>query len=109
MVPLFFANAENVLGVIARRQAADSEARVVIVSLEESFDLDSTAAEALIEFDARMRAAGLTLLLARVRDGVRDLLVAADAADLAGRASYSVDDAVAAARAAAGTEKPNAA
>jgi len=45
-----------------------------------------------------------------VRDGVRDLLVAADAADLAGRASYSVDDAaVAAARAAAGTEKPNAA
>lgn len=109
MVPLFFANAENALGIIARRQAGEPEARVVIVSLEESFDLDSTAAEALIEFDARMRAAGLTLLLARVRDRVRDLLNAAGAADLAGRASYSVDDAVAAAKAIAITEKTDAA
>ena len=109
MVPLFFANAENALGIIARRQAGEPEARVVIVSLEESFDLDSTAAEALIEFDARMQAKGLTLLLARVRDRVRDLLSAAGAADLAGRASYSVDDAVAAAEAIAISEKSDAA
>lgn len=96
-VPLFFANAETVLGVIARRQAAEPQTRVVIVSLEESSDLDSTAAEALIEFDARMKALGLTLLLARVGDRVRDLLKVAGATDLVGRTSYSVDDAVAAA------------
>lgn len=109
MVPLFFANAETVLGIIGRRQTAEPAARVVILSLEESFDLDSTAAEALIEFDARMRAQGLTLLLARVRDGVRDLLIAAGAAELAQRATHSVDDAVVAAGAGASKEKTDAA
>lgn len=107
-VPLFFANAETVLGVIAKRQAAEPQTRVVIVSLEESSDLDSTAAEALIEFDARMKALGLTLLLARVGDRVRDLLKVAGATDLVGRTSYSVDDAVAAANGALAERKTDA-
>ncbi|QNQ10078.1 SulP family inorganic anion transporter [Sphingomonas alpina] len=93
--PLFFANAEAVLALIADQQAADQTVTTVIVSLEESFDIDSSAADALIEFDARLRMNGARLLLARVRDRVRDLLTAAGAHDLAVRSSYSVDDAVA--------------
>ena len=67
-----------------------------MVSLEESFDLDSTALDALIEFDTSMRAGGVRVQFARVHDHVRDLLARADSADLDTRSSYSVDDAVAA-------------
>ena len=97
--PLFFANAERILGFIARATTADPSLRVVVLSLEETFDLDSTALEALIEGDARIATAGATLLLARARDPLRDLLTAAGADDLVERASYSVDDAVTAAEA----------
>ncbi len=96
---LFFANAERLLARIAATVADDATNRVVILSLEETFDLDSTALEALIEFDTRLSAAGLELRLARARDPVRDLLGAAGATDLVARSSYSVDDAVALAEA----------
>lgn len=92
--PLFFANAERVLGRIAELLAAQPDRRTLILSLEESFDLDSTALEALIEFDALMKTRGMGLQFARVRDHVRDLMQAAGAADLIMRSSYSVDDAV---------------
>ena len=75
---------EAVFGQMSR--ATPSGAATVIVSLEESSDLDSTALEALIEFDQRMCRRGRNLLLARVRDPVRDLL-------RAGRCYYSVADA----------------
>jgi len=101
---LFFANAERLLARIVATVERNPATRVVILSLEETFDLDSTALEALIEFDTRLAAAGLELRLARARDPVRDLLAAADAADLVARASYSVDDAVA--RAEAGATPP---
>ena len=91
--PLFFANAERVLGEIARGTLADPEARAVVISLEESFDLDSTALDALSEGDAALRAAGRRVALARVHDRVRDLLVAARG-DLPKRSFYSVDEAV---------------
>ena len=94
--PLFFANAERVLAAIARGTRADPEARAIVISLEESFDLDSTALEVLIEADAALRAAGIAVRLARAHDHVRDLLLAAGAGDLAARSAYSVDDAVAA-------------
>lgn len=94
--PLFFANAERILAKIARRAAQQSDARAVVVSLEESYDLDSTALDALLEFDAGMKARGIELRLARVRDHIRDLLLAAGAQDLASRCSHSVDDAVSA-------------
>lgn len=98
---LFFANAERLLARIAETVAGDPTIRVVILSLEETFDLDSTALEALTEFDTRLAAGGRELRLARARDPVRDLLAVAGATDLAARASYSVDDAVALAEAAA--------
>jgi MFS superfamily sulfate permease-like transporter len=96
--PLFFANAERILAGLADQQAAEPDIRVVIVSLEESFDLDSTALDALVEFDDRMKGRRVELRLARVRDHIRDLLSAAGAADLASRCSHSVDDAVAGVR-----------
>jgi len=92
--PLFFANAEQVLGTLERRLCAQPGLREVVLSLEESFDLDSTALDALIEFDARLCKSGMTLQLARVHDRVRDLLAVAGAETLVRRSSYSVDDAV---------------
>ncbi|WP_157219734.1 SulP family inorganic anion transporter [Flavisphingomonas formosensis] len=98
-VPLFFANAEHIFALIAAFQAAEPATHTVIVSLEESFDLDSTALDALMEFDATLRTRSTTLHLARVRDGIRDLLHSAGGDDLVRRSSYSVDDAVMSARA----------
>lgn len=90
--PLFFANAERTLAQIATGQGE----RAIVLSLEESSDIDSTALDALVEFDARMRARGIAVRLARVHDAVRRGLIAAGAADLAAQGSFSVDDAVAA-------------
>jgi len=93
--PLFFANAEQVLTSIARQAEADAAVKVVILSLEESPDLDSTALDALIDFDARLKNLGRRLILARTRDRIRDLLRAAGGTDLAedGRCFHSVADA----------------
>jgi MFS superfamily sulfate permease-like transporter len=94
-VPLFFANAERMLALVAAGTRADPAMRAVVLSLEESYDLDSTALDALIEFDRTIAAAGIGMRLARLHDRARDLLEAAGASDLAQRSSYSVDDAVA--------------
>ncbi len=93
---LFFANAERTLTTIVRA-ARTAGVGAVVLSLEETFDLDSTALEALTETAARLDAAGTPLLLARARDPLRDLLRAAGATRLVARSYYSVDDAVAAA------------
>ena len=47
----------------------------MILSLEESSDLDSTAVECLLELDTRLRAIGKELVLSRVKDPVRELLL----------------------------------
>jgi MFS superfamily sulfate permease-like transporter len=96
--PLFFANAERVLENVEDRVEATGGTTGIIFSLEESFDIDSTALDALIEFDQRLAKRGWTLRLARVHDRVRDLLIRSEANDLAERSSYSVDDAVRAMR-----------
>ncbi len=92
--PLFFANAERVLGLIADLPGLRAGGGKLVLSLEESFDLDSTALDALLEFDAQMQARGVRVQLARVRDHVRDLMQSAGATGLVTRSSYSVDDAV---------------
>lgn len=93
--PLFFGNADPVLGEVARKARLAGAARGIVVSLEETFDLDSTALDALQEFDAAMRRSGRDVVYARVHDRVRDLLSAAGAGDMATRSAFSVDDAVA--------------
>lgn len=92
--PLFFANADAILAAIAARIEEEPAAHTLVVSLEESFDLDSTALDALLEFDTMMRAGGRTLHYARVHDRVRDFIALAAPA-LVDYLSYSVDDAVA--------------
>lgn len=93
--PLFFANADAILTETAARIGQDQTVRAIIVSLEESFDLDSTALDALLEFDALARAQNKRVQYARVHDRVRDLIALAAPA-LLSYLSYSVDDAVAA-------------
>jgi MFS superfamily sulfate permease-like transporter len=97
-VPLFFANAEQILTQIAEKLTGEPAIRIAVVSLEETYDLDTTALDALLEFDTRMKALKVRVQLARVHDSVRDLIKRAGAADLLTRISFSVDDAVAAAK-----------
>ena len=52
--------------------------QTVILSLEESADLDSTAVDCLMELRHSLQGAGKTLLLARVKTTVRALLLRVD-------------------------------
>lgn len=70
---LFFANAERILGA-ALRLMRQTSVEVVVLSLEESPDLDGTSIEALAAFFAQVRAEGKRLVLARVRHGAREVL-----------------------------------
>nr|WP_316655093.1 SulP family inorganic anion transporter [uncultured Gellertiella sp.] len=92
--PLFYANADTVLSTVAARVAEDPAIRRVVLSLEESFDVDTTALDQLTEFDQSLQARGLRLHYARVHDHLRDLFELAGETDLLSRCYYSVDDAV---------------
>lgn len=67
----------------------------VVLSLEESSDLDSTAVECLLELSASLKTKGQQLLLARVKDQVRQLLEQLDPQGLGNpqRLFWSVADA----------------
>lgn len=95
--PLFFASAERVMAEAAARLAA-SGAATLVLSLEESGDLDSTALECLVELDQRLSARQQRLLLARVKEPVRALLHASAPNGLGReeRQFWSVADAAAA-------------
>jgi SulP family sulfate permease len=95
-VPLFFGNAEPVFAAIRARMDLTRPLDFVVLSLEESADLDGTSIEALCDFAAYVRKRGAQLLLARVKDTVRDLLAQVDSEDLptTAYAAWSVDDAV---------------
>ena len=95
--PLFFASAERVMAEAWRRMQA-SPARVLLLSLEESGDLDSTALECLLELEQRLARHGLRLLLARAQEPVRALLRVGDPDGLGreDRLFWSVADAAAA-------------
>jgi MFS superfamily sulfate permease-like transporter len=90
--PLFYANAETVLRTIGRSARA-SAAHVLILSLEESDDLDATALDALDEFAQSLQVTGCRLILARAHDRVRDVLCAAGFGALAETSTFSVADA----------------
>lgn len=95
-VPLFFANAEAIFALARTRTSERTGLRAVVLSLEESPDLDSTTLEALAEFAAWLDGRGIALRLARLKDGVRDALQRAEIEQLPPVAlgHYSVDDAV---------------
>ena len=100
-VPLFFGNVGAVSVAIrqalARAQTlGGTPVRSVILSLEESPDLDGSAVEALIELAGHLRRRGVRLVLARAKDEVRYLLRRVASPDLPANAysAWSVDEAV---------------
>jgi sulfate permease, SulP family len=94
--PLFFANAEPLLTQVREQVMSHPAVRLVVLSLEESPDLDSTAIETISEFSAWLSAGGRQLRVARLKDRARDALSRAHLPQLHGAAlDYSsVDDAV---------------
>ncbi|MGV8900316.1 MAG: SulP family inorganic anion transporter [Burkholderiaceae bacterium] len=95
--PLFFANVERIMQQVQRTiAAADPAVHSVILSLEQSPDLDSTSLEALHDFYRFVTSQNKRLLLARLKSPVYDLLQRAVPADLAvpSFSALSVDDAV---------------
>jgi MFS superfamily sulfate permease-like transporter len=76
--PLFFASAERVVAEVLKQAAGRAGLHTVILSLEESADLDSTAVDCLMELRLGLQSAGKALLLARVKTTVRDLLQRVD-------------------------------
>jgi len=106
--PLFFGNAEPVFAAILARLASEPRPTGVVLSLEESADLDASSIEALCDFAVQARQRGVPLVLARVKDPVRDVLGRVDAKALPElpRTAWSVDDAVRLLAAEAGGKRP---
>ena len=95
--PLFFANAEPLLAAARARVLQSGDVKCLVLSLEESPDLDSTSLEALAEFAAWLAAHGVEIRLARLKEDSRDALLRAAIVQLpeATLDYASVDDAVA--------------
>lgn len=94
--PLFFVNAEPLLAQVRARVLAAPAAHRVVLSLEESPDLDSTTLEALGELCVWLAGRGRELRVARLKDAAREALARARLPMLPPEAlDYSsVDDAV---------------
>jgi MFS superfamily sulfate permease-like transporter len=104
--PLFFVNVEAVLDSAAARLATARSTHTLVLSLEESPDLDGTAVEALGQFAVQVRSGACELRLARLKDPVFEVLSKAALPGLTGAAlsGGSVDAVVAAALAAHGSQ-----
>jgi MFS superfamily sulfate permease-like transporter len=95
---LFFANADPLLAMARSEVLLQSGLRLVVLSLEESPDLDGTALESLGEFAAWLAARKIGLRVARLKEASRDALLRAAFPQLPAAAlDYSsVDDAASA-------------
>lgn len=95
--PIFFANAERILTQARLSMAAaDPSIHTVIISLEESPNLDSSSIEALLDFYRSVAIDGRRLFLARLKGPVSDLLTGLQSLDIPANSlnSLSVDDTV---------------
>lgn len=72
--PLFFASAERVVAEVMIRVKNRRDLAAIVLSLEESADLDSTAMECLLELKHSLAGIGMDLILARAKTSVRELL-----------------------------------
>jgi len=97
--PLFFANAERMLTQVRHRMDAAPGVRAIVLSLEETPDLDGTAIEALQLLANDVAHSGRRLILARLKEPVIEVLSRAKLESLPDSVMsyFSVDDAVAAA------------
>ena len=107
--PLFFGSAERVVAQVLQRMQGQAGIRTLILSLEESGDLDSTAIDCLRELRHVLARNGQALYLARVKSEVRQLLERVDSDGLGQpqHMYWSVADAVAAAEARPGEARLN--
>lgn len=96
--PLFFANIESVLTQAFKRLDTRKDTQILILSLEESANLDSTATQCLIEFSNQLSSQKILLLLARVKDPIDELLSNLDKSPFKETLFWSVNDAVIAAK-----------
>jgi MFS superfamily sulfate permease-like transporter len=95
--PLLFFNADPLMTAVRDRvRAATPAARILVLSLEESPDLDSTSLEALGELCSWLAGRGVELRLARLKAAARRGLLRANLKHISPRTlDYaSVDDAV---------------
>lgn len=99
--PLFFGCAERVMAEVMTRTKDRDGLTTIVLSLEESADLDSTAVECLLELDRALSRIGKVLLLTRVKTTVRELMTRWDPQGLGhpDRMFWSVADGVEFARA----------
>lgn len=96
--PLFFANVEGIVTEAQRRLAGRDDVHILVISLEESANLDSTAAECLVEFIEQLKHQHKRLLLARVKDPINQLLMQLAENAFKDILFWSVNDAVIAAK-----------
>lgn len=93
--PLFFASAEGVLADIKARISGRAELRHLVLSLEQSPDIDSTAAECLVDLLTVMEQYQINFVIARAKDPVRAVLLTLAPDQFADKFFWSVADAVA--------------
>jgi MFS superfamily sulfate permease-like transporter len=84
--PLFFGNVEAVLDSAAAQLAAAASIHTLVLSLEESPDLDGTAVQALGQFAAQVQRHASELRLARLKDPVLEVLTTAALPGMTGAA-----------------------
>jgi high affinity sulfate transporter 1 len=73
--PLFFANAELFEDkILAAVEASPTKVRQVVVAAEPVTSVDVTAADALAELDDKLKASGIELRFAELKDPVKDKL-----------------------------------
>jgi len=96
--PLFFASVECLIAEIYSKLKARKDTDILIISLEQSADLDSTSLESLIEFAEHLTQRNKVLLLARVKDPLRLLLLELAPVQFQHKMFWSVADAVAGAQ-----------
>ena len=94
--PLLFANADPMMALARAKVQRIATVKLVVLSLEESPDLDASSLESLSEFSTWLAQRHIELRLARLKDNARDALLRADIVQLpAATLEYSsVDDAV---------------
>ena len=69
--PLFFANTRTFRNQIRRLAAVDPRPKWIIIAAEPITDVDTTAADMLVELDEELNAAGTSLVFAELKDPVR--------------------------------------
>lgn len=69
--PLFFANARTFRDQIRQLAAADPRPRWILIAAEPITDVDTTAADMLLELDEQLNAEGISLAFAELKDPVK--------------------------------------